>query len=343
MYLFILGICLVLLVAYLSLKLVEKNPNKYRRRIINHIPENKQAVVGDTATEVIKREKVFRIIKRIICYTFLVFMAFCMIIPFYWMIATSLKTAAEIDLPTPTLIPGLGKYDLALSNYPEAITRLNAGRLIFNTIVVGVFSTIGTVVTTVMAAFAFSRIKFFGREIIFTLFLATMMIPGEMMVITNYITVTKTAKTIFGTSGIDTYWAMIVPFLISVYYIYLLRQNFKQIPNELYYAAKVDGTSDFKYLIKIMIPIDMPTIITITILKLMGSWNAYVWPMMVTRDKNMRLITTGLRSSFSDSEGRTAQGLQMAATTVVTLPLLFVFIFLRKYIMRGVSRSGIKG
>lgn len=343
MYLFILGICLVLLVAYLSLKLVEKKPNKYRRRIINHIPENKQAVVGDTATEVIKREKVFRIIKRIICYTFLVFMAFCMIIPFYWMIATSLKTAAEIDLPIPTLIPGLGKYDLALSNYPEAITRLNAGRLIFNTIVVGVFSTIGTVVTTVMAAFAFSRIKFFGREIIFTLFLATMMIPGEMMVITNYITVTKTAKTIFGTSGIDTYWAMIVPFLISVYYIYLLRQNFKQIPNELYYAAKVDGTSDFKYLIKIMIPIAMPTIITITILKLMGSWNAYVWPMMVTRDKNMRLITTGLRSSFSDSEGRTAQGLQMAATTVVTLPLLFVFIFLRKYIMRGVSRSGIKG
>ena len=343
MYLFILGICLVLLVAYLSLKLVEKKPDKYRRRIINHIPENKQAVVGDTATEVIKREKVFRIIKRIICYTFLVLMAFCMIIPFYWMIATSLKTAAEIDLPTPTLIPGLGKYDLALSNYPEAITRLNAGRLIFNTIVVGVFSTIGTVVTTVMAAFAFSRIKFFGREFIFTLFLATMMIPGEMMVITNYITVTKTAKTIFGTSGIDTYWAMIVPFLISVYYIYLLRQNFKQIPNELYYAAKVDGTSDFKYLIKIMIPIAMPTIITITILKLMGSWNAYVWPMMVTRDKNMRLITTGLRSSFSDSEGRTAQGLQMAATTVVTLPLLFVFIFLRKYIMRGVSRSGIKG
>ncbi len=343
MYLFILGICLVLLIVYLSLKLVERKPNKYKRRIINHIPENKQAAVGDTATEIIKREKVFRIIKRTICYTFLVLMAFCMIIPFYWMIATSLKTAAEIDLPTPTLIPGLGKYDLALSNYPQAITRLNAGRLIFNTIVVGVFSTIGTVVTTVMAAFAFSRIKFFGREFIFTLFLATMMIPGEMMVITNYITVTKTAKTIFGTSGIDTYWAMIVPFLISVYYIYLLRQNFKQIPNELYYAAKVDGTSDFKYLIKIMIPIAMPTIITITILKLMGSWNAYVWPMMVTRDKNMRLITTGLRSSFSDSEGRTAQGLQMAATTVVTLPLLFVFIFLRKYIMRGVSRSGIKG
>ncbi len=343
MYIFVLGVCLVLLILYLSLRFIEKKPSKYKRRLIDHIPENKLAVVGDTAKEVIRRERVFRIIKHIISYTFLVFMAFCMIIPFYWMIATSLKTAAEIDLPTPTFFPGFGKYELALSNYPQAIERLNAGRLIFNTIVVGVFSTIGTVVTTVMAAFAFSRIKFKGRELIFTVFLATMMIPGEMMVITNYITVTKTAKTLFGTSGIDTYWAMIVPFLISVYYIYLLRQNFKQIPNELYYAAKVDGTSDFKYLIKIMVPIAMPTIITITILKLMGSWNAYVWPMMVTRDANMRLITTGLRSSFSDSEGRTAQGLQMAATTVVTLPLLLVFIFLRKYIMRGVSRSGIKG
>ena len=159
----------------------------------------------------------------------------------------------------------------------------------YNTLIIGVISTIGTVITTVMAAFAFSRIKFPGREVIFTLFLATMMIPGEMMVITNYITVTKTAKnvakTLFGIknfTGVDSYWALIVPFLISVYYIYLLRQNFKQIPDELYYAAKVDGTSDFKYLIKIMIPIAMPTIITITILKLMGSWNAYVWPEMIT-------------------------------------------------------------
>jgi len=343
MFLLILGIVGILAILIIVFRLFEKNHSSYSKRIIAHAPENKQMTIGDTAVEVIKREKVFRIIKNIISYTFLFFMAFCMIIPFYWMIAVSLKTAAEIDLPVPTLIPGFGKFELALSNYPQAIERLNAGRLIYNTLLVGVVSTIGTVITTIMAAFAFSRIKFKGRELIFSIFIATMMIPGEMMVITNYITVTKTAKSIFGVSGIDTYWAMIVPFLISVYYIYLLRQNFKQIPNELYYAAKVDGTSDFKYLIKIMVPIAMPTIITITILKLMGSWNAYVWPMMVTRDANMRLITTGLRSSFSDSEGRTAQGLQMAATTVVTLPLLFVFMFLRKYIMRGVSRSGIKG
>lgn len=343
MFLLILGITIILLVIFLTLKAFEKHPSKYGRRIVANVPENKNMVIGDSAEEVIRRERVFTVFKNIICYAFLAFMAICMIVPFYWMIATSLKTAAEIDLPTPTFLPGLGKYELAISNYPNAIERLNAGRLIYNTLVVGIVSTIGTVITTIMAAFAFSRIKFVGRELIFTIFLATMMIPGEMMVITNYITVTKTAKSIFGVSGIDTYWAMIVPFLISVYYIYLLRQNFKQIPNELYYAAKVDGTSDFKYLVKVMVPIALPTIITISILKLMGSWNAYVWPMMVTRDENMRLITTGLRSSFSDSEGRTAQGLQMAATTVVTLPLLFVFIFLRKYIMRGVSRSGIKG
>ena len=345
MYLFILAICLLLFVSLFIVKRLEKQPGGYNKRVFENAPANPNKVIGDTAEEVIKREKVFKTVKSVISYTFLAFMALCMILPFYWMIATSLKGAVEIDLPTPTFIPGLGKYELAVSNFPQAIERLNAGRLIYNTLVVGIVSTIGTVVTTIMAAFAFSRIKFVGRETIFAAFLATMMIPGEMMVITNYITVTKTAKDIFGPdgSGIDTYWAMIVPFLISVYYIYLLRQNFKQIPNELYYAAKVDGTSDFKYLIKIMVPIALPTIITITILKLMGSWNAYVWPMMVTRDADMRLITTGLRSSFSDSEGRTAQGLQMAATTVVTLPLLFVFIFLRKYIMRGVSRSGIKG
>lgn len=342
MYFFILAICIALIVALVAVKAVEKR-QKYGRRIIVNAPLNPNKTIGDSAEEVIRREKVFSIIKNIISYSFLGIMAFCMILPFYWMIATSLKGAAEIDLIVPTFVPGAGKYELAISNYPQAIERLNAGRLIYNTLVVGIVSTIGTVITTVMAAFAFSRIKFVGREAIFALFLATMMIPGEMMVITNYITVTKTTKELFGQSGIDTYWVMIVPFLISVYYIYLLRQNFKQIPNELYYAAKVDGTSDFKYLIRIMVPIALPTIITITILKLMGAWNSYVWPMMVTRDANMRLITTGLRSSFSDSEGRTAQGLQMAATTVVTLPLLLVFVFLRKYIMRGVSRSGIKG
>ena len=280
----------------------------------------------------------FKIAKYIISYTFLGALAIFMLIPFYWMIATSLKTEAEIELAVPTFYPHI----LKISNYPDAIERLNAGRLIFNTVWVGVWSTLGTLVTTVFAAFAFSRLQFKGRELIFNIFLTTMMIPGEMMTISNYITVVGYLD------GQDTYWAMIIPFLISVYYIYLLRQNFKQIPNELYYAAKVDGTGDFKYLLKVMVPIAMPTLITITILKLMGSWNAYVWPEMVTREtgnaeETMKLISNGLRTSFSDSEGRSAQGKQMAAATVVLAPLLVMFVCLRKYIMRGVSRSGIKG
>jgi multiple sugar transport system permease protein len=168
--------------------------------------------------------------------------------------------------------------------------------------------------------------------------MATMMIPGEMMVISNF-------QTVVDWGWYQTYTALIVPFLVSVFYIYLLRQTFKQIPDELYYAAKVDGTGDFKYLLRIMIPIGLPTIITITILKLMGSWNSYVWPNLVADKEEMRLITNGLRgASFTDAEtGRVSYNTQMAATVAVTLPLLLVFIFLRKYIMRGVSRSGIKG
>lgn len=303
----------------------------------------------ETVEESLHREKTIKAVRYVVAYTFLIVFALFMILPFYWMIITSLKTEEEIALTKPTFFPkefAWENYLYVLSaNYqrkvnnitnPNAPVRFDLWRYMYNTLIVGVISTIGTLVTTVMAAFAFSRIKFPGREFIFTIFLATMMIPGEMMVITNFITVSKL-------KGINTYWAMIVPFLISVYYIYLLRQNFRQIPNELYYAAKVDGTSNFKYLIKIMVPIAMPTLITITILKLMGSWNAYVWPMMVTNKPEMRLITTGLRTGFSDSEGRSVQGRQMAAAFTVTAPLLIVFVCLRRYIMRGVSRSGIKG
>ena len=324
-------IFVVLVVLFFKFKL-SKN-SEIDRRIKEHTPSKKTAFIGDSAEETLRREKVMKTLKYIVSYTFLGLLAFAMLVPFYWMIATSLKTEAEIELAIPTFYPHL----LALSNYPKAIARLNAGRLIFNTVWVGVWSTAGTLITTVFAAFAFSRIAFKGRELIFNIFLTTMMIPGEMMTISNYITVVGYLK------GQDKFWSMIIPFLISVYYIYLLRQNFKQIPNELYYAAKVDGTGDFKYLLKVMVPIAMPTLITITILKMMGSWNSYVWPMMVTTKDDMRLITTGLRRVFTSEEGRTVQGLQMAGSTIVTAPLLVVFVVLRKYIMRGVSRSGIKG
>ena len=315
------------------------------QRIKDNLPEKQGTSIGDSAVEVIRREKVMDFFKKMLCYVFLVVAAVLIVIPFYWMFVVSLKTQAEIDLPSPTLIPGWGDFPVALSNFPQAMERLNGFTLIANTVWVAICSTIGTLVTTVMAAFAFSRIKFKGRELIFTAFLSTMMIPGEMMVITNFITVSKMQNILTGSSIKGTFSSLIIPFLISVYYIYLLRQNFKQIPDELYYAAKVDGTSDLKYLFKVMIPIAMPTLITITILKAMGSWNAYAWPKLMSAGSknNIDLITSGLRTSFSDSEGRTSQGLQMAASTIVTLPLLFVFIFLRRYIMRGVSRSGIKG
>ena len=314
-----------------------------KQRIKAHIPSKAGATIGDSAVEIIRREKVFTFFRRLASYAFLIVIALFILIPFYWMFAVSLKGYDEMGLTTPTLFPGYGDYAIHVSNFPIAMEMLDGFTLMANTIWVGLCSTVGTLVTTVMAAFAFSRIKFWGRETLFTILLATMMIPGEMMVITNFITVSK-----MGIKG--TFTSLVIPFLISVYYIYLLRQNFKQIPNELYYAAKVDGTSDLKYLFKVMIPIAMPTLITITILKMMGSWNAYAWPKLMSTGggKNkIELITSGLREKFTADSGeggvRPHFELQMAASTIVTVPLLLVFIFLRKYIMRGVSRSGIKG
>ncbi len=287
------------------------------------------------AVKLIKREKMLRILKYILLYTFLIVLAIFVVIPFYWMFLVSLKSDAELEAP----IQSFFTKDPQWKNYITAVTKanFNYGRLVFNTIWVGVWSTIGTLITTILAAFAFARIKFKGSNLLFSLFMATMMIPGEMLTITNMQTVYRVLK------WDDTYMGLIVPFMVSVFNIYLLRQSFKQIPDELYYAAKVDGTGDFKYLLKVMIPIGMPTIITMTILKLMGTWNSYVWPNLITSKENMRLISNGLRTAFKDNEGRSQQNVQMAATTLVTVPLLLLFIFLRKYIMRGVSRSGIKG
>ena len=193
-----------------------------------------------------------------------------------------------------------------------------------------------SLVITILTAFAFARLEFKGKETLFALLLATMMIPGELFTITNYSTVTSLG-------WINTYTVLIVPFLVSVFYIYLLRQNFLQIPNELYLAAKVDGTTDLKYLWKVMIPLALPTLISITILKMMGAWNSYMWPRLVANDDAHRLITNGLRNAFTESTGDVNIPVQMAAVAIVSAPLFLVFVFLRKYIMKGVSRSGIKG
>lgn len=296
---------------------------------------------GKTVDAIKRTEKMSRIIMTVLTYAFILFLALIVVFPFYWMIITSLKQNDEIRATTQTFFPTIVMW----SNYIHVFQVFDFTNYMFNTIVVAIFSTLGTLLTTILAAFAFARLRFKGRDAVFAIFLMTMMIPGEMMVISNYITVAS-----FGWLGkdqtrIDAYLAMIVPFWTSVFYIYLLRQNFKQIPNELYLAAKVDGKSDWSFLWKVMVPLAAPTLISITILKFMGTWNSYVWPNLVTNQSDYRLISNGLRSSaFVDIDaGITEYGYQMAATVAVTVPLFLLFIFFRKYIMKGVGRAGIKG
>lgn len=278
------------------------------------------------------KQRVMKIVAYTLLYAFLLTMALIVIFPFYWMLISSVKSLAEYKLSVPTLFP----REILLSNYVEAFNQANLGTLFLNTLYVGLVSTLLSLVITVLSAFAFARLEFKGKNALFAALLGTMMIPGELFTITNYVTVNN-----FG--WMNTFTVLIVPFLVSVFYIYLLKQNFMQIPNELYLAAKVDGTSDLKYLWKVMIPLALPTLISITILKMMGAWNSYVWPRLVANDEAHRLITNGLRNAFTESTGDVNIPVQMAAVAIVSLPLFLVFIFLRKYIMKGVSRSGIKG
>ena len=261
-------------------------------------------------------QRITKVLTLFITYAFLIVMALIVLFPFYWMIISSLKSLDEYRASVPTFWPRM----VLISNYADAFSTGNLGRLFLNTAYVGIVSTMLSLIITILTAFAFARL----------------MIPGELFTITNY-------QTIFMLGWQNTYTVLIVPFIVSVFYIYLLRQNFLQIPNELYLAAKVDGTSDFKYLWKVMVPLSLPTLISITILKMMGAWNSYVWPRLVANDDAHKLITNGLRNAFNSSTGETNYPVQMAAVAMVSFPLFLVFIFLRKYIMSGVSRSGIKG
>ncbi len=293
----------------------------------------KQGVMHEqNLQQVTTRQKVMKISVTAGTYVFLGFIAIIMLVPFYWMLISSVKTIDEYDLAQPTFYPHTWQF----RNYAKAFNTANLGRLFLNTVYVGLISTIFSLVITVLSAFAFARLEFKGKNTLFALLLATMMIPGELFTITNYVTVNY-----FG--WMNDFKALIIPFLVSIFYIYLLKQNFMQIPNELYLAAKVDGTSDLKYLWKVMIPLALPTLISITILKMMGSWNSYIWPTLVANDSAHLLVSNGLRQ-FSAMEGaRPDYPTQMAAVAIVSAPLFLVFIFLRKYIMKGVSRSGIKG
>ena len=295
--------------------------------------ENKNGTMQEVNMQhVTIRQKIAKGTVKFFVYAFLLIMALIVLFPFYWMIISSLKTLTEYRLSVPTFWP----KTIMFSNYAEAFTAAGLGRLFLNTLYVGVVSTLLSLVITILSAFAFARLEFKGRDAMFGILLATMMIPGELFTITNYSTVTQLG-------WMNTFKVLIIPFLVSVFYIYLLRQNFLQIPNELYLAAKVDGTSDWKYLWKVMVPLSMPTLISITILKMMGAWNSYIWPRLVANDKAHQMITNGLRNAFTDTTGDVNYPVQMAAVAIVSLPLFLVFVFLRKYIMAGVSRSGIKG
>lgn len=298
--------------------------------------ENKKATVIMHERDIEKTSKlqvVNNVFGTFFRYLFLIIVAVVVLFPFYWMIISSLKTLAEYRLSVPTFWP----KQVVWYNYVEAFTAANLGTLFKNTVIVGVVSTILSLVITVLTAFVFARLEFKGKNALFAMLLGTMMIPGELFTITNY-------ETVFRLGWLNTYTVLIVPFLVSVFYVYLLRQSFMQIPDSLYLAAKVDGTSDLKYLWKVMIPLAMPTIISITILKMMGAWNSYMWPNLVARDADMQLITNGLRNAFTEAtSGDTNFPVQMAAVALVSIPLFLVFIFFRKYIMKGVSRSGIKG
>lgn len=278
------------------------------------------------------KQRIMKILVMFLIYAFLICVAIFVLFPFYWMLISSVKSLDEYRLNVPTMWP----RSMLFSNYKTAFESASLGRLFLNTAYVGIVSTLLSLVITVLSAFAFARLEFKGKNTLFAALLATMMIPGELFTITNY-------STVASLNWMKTYKVLIIPFLVSVFYIYLLRQNFLQIPNELYLAAKVDGTSDIKYLWKVMIPLSLPTLISITILKMMGAWNSYVWPRLVANDEAHRMITNGLRNAFTDTTGDVNYPVQMAAVALVSLPLFLVFVFLRKYIMKGVSRSGIKG
>ena len=279
-------------------------------------------------------ERATRLRKRtvkILIYVLLSIWALWVLFPFYWMVLTSFKSySAYVSETTPqlfTLFP-------TLDNYITAFTGVPLASYFLNTLIFTLATTALTLVVTVLAAFAFSRLNFRGKNLVFTLFLSLMMIPAELVIITNYITVTNWDLR-------DTFTGLILPSVTSVFYIYLLKENFSQIPDELYYAAKVDGTTDFQYLTKVMIPMCRPTLVTVTILKVIECWNSYVWPRLITKD--LLLVSNGIQKIRESGFGRENIPAMMAAVVTVSLPLIVLFLIFRKQIMAGVARGGTKG
>lgn len=266
-------------------------------------------------------------------YVFLTLWAVMVLFPFYWMVLTSVKTYGSYNSE---YIPRFFTLEPTAQNYLDAFTAVPLGRYFFNTIVFTVVTTGLMLLVIIPAAFAFARLEFKGKQIAFTLFLSLMMIPNELVVITNYVTITNWHMR-------NTFQGLILPSVTSVFYIYLLKENFEQIPDELYKAAKVDGTTDFEYLIRVMIPISKPTLVTITILKVIECWNSYIWPRLITDNPQYFLVSNGIQEIRENGFGRENIPAMMAAVVVISVPLIVLFLIFHKKIMAGVSRGGIKG
>ena len=278
-------------------------------------------------------EKKSASVSRVLVYVFLVIWAVIVLFPFYWMVLTSVKnTAVYNNEKTPEFFTS----EPTGENYIKAFTEVSLGRYFINTLIFTVVTTGLMMLVIIPAAFAFARLDFPGKGVAFTLFLSLMMIPNELVVITNFVTITNLRLR-------NTFTGLILPSVTSVFYIYLLKENFEQIPDELYKAARVDGTSDFKYLTRVMIPISKPTLVTIVILKVIECWNSYVWPRLITDNPNYYLVSNGIQEIRENGFGRENIPAMMAAVVVISVPLITLFLVFRKKVMAGVSRGGTKG
>lgn len=283
-----------------------------------------------------KAEKAARtrgIIRNTFVYILLSIWGIAVLFPFYWMVLTSIKSYSAYSSER---IPKFFTTSPTFRNYIDAFTEVSLSRYFLNTLIFTVVTTALMLVVITLAAFAFARLDFKGKNIAFTLFLSLMMLPSELVVITNFVTVTDMGLR-------NTFTGLILPSVTSVFYIYLLKENFSQVPDELYYAAKVDGTTDMKYLLRVMIPICKPTFVTVLILKVIECWNSYVWPRLITDDPKYYLVSNGIQEIRENGFGRENIPAMMAAVVAVSLPLIILFLVFRNKIMEGVARGGTKG
>lgn len=280
-----------------------------------------------------KRERIGSAVRKAVAYIGLSIWAILVLFPFYWMLLTSIKSFSEYNGES---VPKFYPAHITFQNYIDAFTAVPLGRYLLNTLIFTVATTAVMLVVIVLAAFAFARLEFKGKNLAFTLFLALMMIPNELVVITNFVTISDMGLR-------NTFLGLILPSVTSIFYLYLLKENFAQIPDELYFAAQVDGSGDFGYLMRVMVPMSSPTIITILILKIIECWNSYVWPRLITDDEMKFLVSNGIQSIRESGFGRENIPAMMAAVVVISLPLIVLFLAFKDRIMEGVSRGGTKG